>query len=126
MVLGVGVDIIEIERVAEQVQRHGERFLHRVFAPEEVAYCEGKSYRAQHYAVRFAAKEATFKALGTGWQDGLSWQDVMLRKDACGKPVLALSGRARELAEQKGVAHAHVSVSHSRAYAAAVVILESG
>ncbi|MDZ7270547.1 MAG: holo-ACP synthase [candidate division KSB1 bacterium] len=125
MVLGVGVDIIEIERVAEEIQRHGERFLKRVYAPEEVAYCEEKSYRAQHYAVRFAAKEATFKALGTGWQDGLSWQDVVLRNDAHGKPALALGGRARELAEQKGVARAHVSVSHCRTYAAAVVVLES-
>ncbi len=125
MVVGVGVDLIEIRRVAEQMRRHGQRFLSRVFAPEEVAYCEAKAYRAQHYAVRFAAKEATFKALGTGWQDGLSWQDVVLQNDAHGRPTLVLRGRAEELAKERGVRQIHVSVSHCRAYAAAVVVLEA-
>ncbi|MCR4437634.1 MAG: holo-ACP synthase [bacterium] len=126
MVVGVGIDIIEIARVDEQVRRHGERFLTRVFAPEEVAYCERMAHRAQHYAVRFAAKEATFKALGTGWQDGLSWQDVVLVNDHQGKPSVSLRGRAKELAERQGVTQVHVSVSHSKESAAAVVVLERG
>ncbi len=126
MLIGVGIDIVEIERVDEQVRKHGERFVNRVFAPEEVAYCEQKPFRSQHYAVRFAAKEAAFKALGTGWQQGLSWQEVVLTNDRGGQPLLTLRGRAKELAAQRGVVRAHVSVSHSKQWAAAVVVLEGG
>ena len=124
MIVGVCIDIVEIARVEDQVRRHGERFVNRLFAPEEIAYCKGKAHRAQHYAVRFAAKEAAFKALGTGWQDGLSWQEVVLMNDGAGQPFLALRGRAKELADQRGVRRAHVSLSHSDLWAAAVVVLE--
>ena len=125
MIIGIGVDIIEISRISDAIARNGERFLQRVFTEEERAYCEQRSLRATHYAGRFAAKEAAFKALGTGWRGGLSWHHVEVASDEAGAPRLQLSGHARELFERLGATHAHLSLSHTNEHAVAQVVLEA-
>ncbi len=102
------------------------RFRERVFTETERAYCDsrGEPASAQHYAARFAAKEAAFKALRTGWRDGLSWHHVEVASDELGAPLLQLSGRARDLFEQLGATHAHLSLSHTAEHAVAQVLFE--
>ncbi|HZT71237.1 MAG TPA: holo-ACP synthase [Terriglobia bacterium] len=125
MTVGTGIDIAETERIAQALERHGDRFARKVFTPAEIAYCEKFKNRAERYAARFAAKEAAFKALGTGWARGVRWLDVEIAHQDSGKPELLLSGRAREVAEQLGVTHAVMSISHANRYVVAQVILES-
>lgn len=125
MIVGTGVDIVETRRIEEAFSRLGERFARRLFTPGEIAYCEKFKNRAERYAARFAAKEAAFKALGTGWRDGVRWVDVEVTHQPSGKPELRLQGRAQELAAQLGVARMSISISHSDRYAVAQVIFES-
>jgi len=123
MILGVGIDQIEVQRVQKQVEGTP-GFRERIFAAVEIEYCETKRHAAQHYAARFAAKEAFFKALGSGWRDGMEWNEVAVVNDALGKPGLLLTGKAREVASRLGVNAIHLSLSHLKETACAVVILE--
>nr|PZN69698.1 MAG: 4'-phosphopantetheinyl transferase [Bacillota bacterium] len=124
MILGTGVDIVAVERLARAVDRHGERFLRRVFTPAELAYCEsGRRQRAQRLAARFAAKEAVLKALGIGLRE-VRWTDAEVCRDATGRPSLRLSGRLAEIAAARGAARIHLSLSHTREYAVAQVVIE--
>jgi holo-[acyl-carrier protein] synthase len=123
MIVGIGIDIAEVDRIERAVLR-GERFLRRVFTPSEIAYCEAKKNKFQHYAGRFAAKEAAFKALGTGWRGGIAWQDVEVINEASGKPTLSLHNRAKQISQDLGVTTAHLSISHSGNYAVAEVVFE--
>jgi len=119
--LSVGVDIIEIERIQQVLQRHGERFLRRVYTEAEVAYCRG---RVHELAARFAAKEAMSKALGTGivgW-GGIFWREVEVLPDARGKPLVHLHGRAQDRAQSLGLKKFAISLSHSQEYAVAFVV----
>ncbi|HLW79014.1 MAG TPA: holo-ACP synthase [Terriglobia bacterium] len=125
MIVGTGVDIAETVRVEEVLNRHGERFSGRLFTPDEIAYCERFKNKAERYAARFAAKEAAFKALGTGWREGIRWRDVEVTHLASGKPELVLRGRAEELAKELGVTRTSVSISHADRYVVAQVIFES-
>jgi holo-[acyl-carrier protein] synthase len=125
MIAGTGVDIAETSRIDQVFERHGERFAKRVYTPQEIAYCEKFKNKAERYAARFAAKEAAFKALGTGWGNGVHWLDVEVTHLPSGKPELVLTGRALEVARQLGVTRASVSISHSDRYVVAHVILES-
>lgn len=125
MIVGTGVDIAETSRIEQSLTKHGERFAKRVFTPNEIAYCDKFKNPAERYAARFAAKEAAFKALGTGWRDGVRWLDVEITHLPSGKPELVLTGRAKELARQLGVARMAVSISHSDRYVVAQVIFES-
>jgi holo-[acyl-carrier protein] synthase len=125
MTVGTGIDIAETERIERALERHGERFSRKIFTPAEIAYCEKFKNRAERYAARFAAKEAAFKALGTGWAKGVRWLDVEVAHHLSGKPELVLTGRAREVANQLGVTHAAMSISHANRYVVAQVILES-
>jgi holo-[acyl-carrier protein] synthase len=125
MIVGTGVDIAETSRIEQSLERHGERFTKRVFTPEEIAYCERFKNRAERYAARFAAKEAAFKALGTGWREGIRWRDVEITHRPSGKPELVLTGRADEIARELRVTRGAVSISHSDRYVVAQVILES-
>ena len=125
MIVGTGVDIVETPRIEEALGRHGERFTRRLYTPAEIAYCEKFKNKAERYAARFAAKEAAFKALGTGWRDGVRWLDVEVTHLASGKPELRLTGRALELANQLRVQRISVSISHSDRYVVAQVIFES-
>jgi len=125
MIVGMGVDIAETARIAQALRRHGERLSRRLYTAGEIAYCERFKNRAERYAARFAAKEAAFKALGTGWVDGVRWLDVEVTHQPSGKPELLLTGRARELARKMGVTRTVVSLSHSGRYVVAQVIFES-
>lgn len=124
MVLGVGTDLIEISRIGVSVAQFGERFLHRIFTPIEIAYCQKKKNAAESYAARFAAKEAGAKALGTGISRGVSWKEFEVRREPGERPTLHLSGRAAERAFAMGVTRLSLSLSHSRDVALAVVIAE--
>jgi holo-[acyl-carrier protein] synthase len=117
MKLTQGIDVIEIERIAGSLNRFGERFLHRVYTDAEIAYCRG---RAQSLAGRFAAKEATSKALGTGIRR-LRWRDIEILPDPRGKPHIYLHGKAAEIARRQGLEHFEVSITHSRTDAVVVV-----
>ena len=125
MIVGTGVDIAETSRIEQGLERHGERFTKRLFTPAEIAYCEKFKNRAERYAARFAAKEAAFKALGTGWRQGIHWLDVEVTHQPSGKPELVLTGQAQEVARQLRVTRMAVSISHSDRYVVAEVIFES-
>ncbi len=122
VVLGVGIDIVEVERVGAVARRHGERFLRRVFTPLEVARTHGN--HDQYLASRFAAKEAAFKALGTGWGGGVKWTDVEVANLVSGAPVMTLAGAAKARAASMGVARVHVTISHTAGHAMAQVLFE--
>ena len=125
-VRGVGIDLVDVDRVHRMLERHGGRALRRLLTAEEERYCAAKAQPAQHVAARIAAKEAAFKALARD-REGLriGWTELELARDADGRPHLRLHGRARAAAERFGVTAIHVSITHERAHAAAVVILES-
>lgn len=121
MIKGIGVDIIEIERIRESIESRGNRFLEKVFTPHEIAYCAAKANSAQHYAARFAAKEALSKALSTGWAGEFRWKDVELTNDPSGQPHIALHGPLRDGLAGNAV---HVSLSHSHSHVVAMVIID--
>lgn len=124
MIISIGIDIIEVRRVRE-VQRRTPRFTERVFTQGERAYCDSRGVvAAEHYAARFAAKEATLKALQTGWTGGIAWQDIEVTALESGAPVLLFHGRVREIYEQSGATAAHLSISHTTEHAIAQVVLE--
>lgn len=104
------------------IERHGELFLTRVYTKREIEYCSSRKAATQHYAGRWAAKEAVLKALGTGWSRGISWQDIEIRSDEGGRPSIALGGGARELCEKLGIGDVLVSISHCRTHATAYSI----
>ncbi len=124
MVIGLGTDLIEIERIERSVARFGERFLERVFTPGEIAYCHAKKGSAESFAARFAAKEAGAKALGTGISRGVGWKDFEVRRLPGQRPELHLSGRALQIAEALGIRRLSLSLTHSRAMSMAVVVAE--
>ncbi len=124
MIIGIGTDIQAIERVQQAIERTGEAFLKKTFSNEEMAYCRQQRRWAQHFAVRFCAKEAFLKALATGWSQGIRWTEVEVAKTASGCPALKLSGKAAELAATRGVKKTWVTLAHSDDYATATVILE--
>lgn len=124
MIVGVGCDIIEIERIARAIK--SESFIRRVFTAEEAAYCQRRGQQAAaSFAARFAAKEAVLKALGTGLREG-SLQEIAVDNDVLGKPLVQLSGHFAMLAKQLGVKNIQISLSHSRDFAVAYVIMEDG
>ena len=124
MIISIGVDIIEVRRVRETIERTP-RFAERVFTEAERAYCESRgAVAAQHYAARFAAKEAALKALQTGWRGGISWQDVEIASRDSGAPYLILHGPVKDLFNSSGATAAHLSMSHTNEHAIAQVVLE--
>ncbi len=123
MIYGIGTDLIEVERVKKQVESDN-GFKERVFTEAEIAYCDSKHHRYQHYAGRFAAKEAFMKALGTGWQGGVSFQDIEIITTPNGKPELKLHGKTAEITEGKFIQSMFVSLSHLSSFAMATVVLE--
>lgn len=124
MIVGSGIDITEVPRIAASIQRFGERFLNRVFTPSEIAYCSSKKNANERFAARFAAKEAAMKAIGTGLRRGVTWQDVEVGREPSGKPVLRFHGQAAEFAKKLGVRRSALSLTHSAETAMAMVILE--
>jgi holo-[acyl-carrier protein] synthase len=125
MIVGVGLDVAEIERIDAAITRYGQSFLDRVFTPREVEYCERFKNRFERYAGRFAAKEAAMKALGTGWARGVRWRDIEVVRAENGKPSLRLEGVAGEIARGMGVKNIVMTMTHSGNWALAQVIFES-
>lgn len=124
MIIGHGIDLVEIARVSEALDRFGARFREKLFTPGERAYCEAQKDPAPHFAARFAAKEAAAKALGSGIGGQAGWQEIEVVRDSEGRPALRLSGHAAAFAREMGVERAHISLTHSRLLAQASVILE--
>jgi holo-[acyl-carrier protein] synthase len=125
MIVGIGIDLVETARIKEGIDQHGDRFIRRLYTPGEIQYCQQFKNQAERYAARFAAKEAAFKALGTGWREGVRWLDVEVSNQPSGKPELVLHGRAQELAGSMGVTRRSVSISHADHYAVVQVVFES-
>lgn len=121
-VIGIGTDIVECLRIAQMIERHGELFLTRVFTSREIEYCSSRKAATQHYAGRWAAKEAILKAFGTGWSRGIRWRDMEIRNDVTGKPSVALGGGARDICERLGIGNMLVSISHCRTHATALAV----
>jgi holo-[acyl-carrier protein] synthase len=126
MLLGTGIDLVEIARIAASIERYQDRFLRRVFTDGEIAYCSRKRNFAESYAARFAAKEAGAKALGTGIHHGVTWTEMEVRRLPGQRPTLHFSGRAREFADLLGVRHIALSLTHTGQVAMAIVHLEGG
>jgi holo-[acyl-carrier protein] synthase len=125
MIVGTGIDIAEVPRIRQSIERFGERFLQRIYTAGERRYCDSKANRVERYAARFAAKEAAMKALGTGWNYGVRWQDCETVRMPGGRPTMVFHGKANEFAAKLGVKNAALSISHTAEQAIAQVILES-
>lgn len=123
-ILGIGIDVVELERIERVERRHGEAFVRRFCLPGEVEDRRGAAF-VEHLGGLFAAKEAVLKALGTGWAQGLAFRQIEVERSSAGAPRVRLHGRAAERARQLGANAVHLSITHERAYAAAVAILES-
>jgi holo-[acyl-carrier protein] synthase len=124
MILGTGVDIAEVSRVRESIERFGDRFLRRIFTDGEIRYCERKASRFESYAARFAAKEAGMKALGTGWSHGIRWRDIEVVRPQGQRPTLQFHGEAAAIAAKLGAKNIALSLTHTSEQALAHVILE--
>jgi holo-[acyl-carrier protein] synthase len=124
-VLGIGIDLVECARIEHSLERFGERFLHRVFTDGEIAYCHSMKFPARHLAARFAAKEAVSKAFGTGIGKAMGWRDIDVQKRESGEPFLVLTGGSHELAKERGVGSALITLSHTDHHAMACVVLQS-
>ncbi len=121
MVIGIGIDIIEIDRIKQNVEKYGEKFLAKIYTPTEIEYCQSKASKYQHFAARFAAKEAVYKALATGWQEELSWQDIEISNKPTGMPIAKLKGKLKAfLSDNKDL---KISISHSENYVTCVAII---
>jgi holo-[acyl-carrier protein] synthase len=117
--VSIGTDIIECVRIAQMIEKHGEVFLQRVFTRKEIEYCSSRKAATQHYAGRWAAKEAVLKVLGTGWAKGVQWTDLEITNEVSGAPSVVLTGKAAEVAKERGIREVMISISHCRAYATA-------
>ena len=122
MIRGIGVDVVELARISEVVEKWGDRFLRKVFTDGELSYARSKKFPIHHIAGRFAAKEAVAKALATGWSGGFRWKDVEVKNDASGKPAIELHGDVRELFATSNIL---VSISHSETVVVAAAVIES-
>jgi holo-[acyl-carrier protein] synthase len=125
-IIGIGTDIVECLRIGRMVEQHGELFLSRVFTDREIRYCQARKRATEHFAGRWAAKEAILKCLGAGWRKGLCWTDMEVRNNPNGRPHVLLCGAAKDVAQHLGVNDIHLSISHCRAYATAYAVAVRG
>lgn len=125
MIVGTGIDIAEVPRIRQSIERFGKRFLERIYTQGEMNYCDSKANRVERYAARFAAKEAAMKALGTGWNHGVRWRDCEVIRKPGGRPTMHFHGKAGEFAAKLGVRNIALSLTHTEEQAMAQVILES-
>ncbi len=126
MIVGLGTDIIEIHRIAEMIERHGELFLTRIYTSEEIRHCQRRKNSTQHFAGRWAAKESVMKVLGTGFVKGIGWKDIEVINKKSGRPVLNLTGGAQRRAAGMGIREILITISHCRAYATATAVGVAG
>ena len=124
MILGTGIDLIEVARIAASLEKFGDRLVNRILLPDEIAYCRSHKNPAPFLAARFAAKEAVSKAFGTGIGAALGWQDIEVRRKETGAPFVVLHGRGQELFAARGARQLHISLTHTEHYAAATAVLE--
>ena len=125
MIVGTGIDIAEVPRIAEAIARYGDRFLRKIFTEGEIRYCSSKANRVERFAARFAAKEAAMKALGTGWNHGVRFRDVEVSRQPGKRPTITFHGKAAEFADKLGAKNIALSLSHTAEQAIAQVILEN-
>jgi holo-[acyl-carrier protein] synthase len=118
-ILGIGTDIVECPRIGKMIEQHGELFLRRIYTPREIRYCHARKHAIEHFAARWAAKEAILKALGTGLARGICWTDIEVRTSDDGPPRVMIGGAAKEVARERGIGEILVSISHCRTYATA-------
>jgi holo-[acyl-carrier protein] synthase len=126
MILGIGTDLAEVARIRRSISHYGDRFLHRIYTDGERAYASSKANFAERFAARFAAKEAGMKAIGTGWNHGVTWKDFEVVNERSGRPTLRLSGVGLQIATERGVGRISISLTHTSEMAFAIVILEDG
>jgi holo-[acyl-carrier protein] synthase len=125
VIVGLGIDLAEVERIRTAIERHGRRFTDRIYTVAEIAYVERKANRYERYAARFAAKEAAMKAISTGWRRGVRWQDFEVTNLPSGRPTLQFHGVAARIADELGVRNIALSLTHTAEQGMAIVILES-
>jgi holo-[acyl-carrier protein] synthase len=125
MIIGIGIDIVETPRIAGMIERHGDRFIERTYTEGEIAYCRGRKRMVEHFAARWAAKEAASKAFGTGIAAGIHWKDIEVLNEPSGQPRILFHGNAAKLADERGVTSVNLSITHTEGYSAAVVVLEA-
>jgi holo-[acyl-carrier protein] synthase len=121
-IVGLGTDIVECVRIRKMIDDHGELFLNRVYTDREIRYCQSRRQAAEHFAGRWAAKEAVLKALGTGWRRGISWRDIEIRNDPTGQPKVAVRGEAKEIAKRMRLHDILITISHCRQFATAYAV----
>jgi len=121
-ILGIGTDIIECPRIGKMIEQHGELFLRRVYTEREIRYCQARKHAIEHFAGRWAAKEAILKAIGTGWSRGIAWIDLEVRNSVEGQPRVHVGGTAKEVARERGISDILISISHCRTYATAYAL----
>jgi holo-[acyl-carrier protein] synthase len=121
-ILGIGTDIVECPRIGKMIEQHGELFLRRIYTDREIRYCQARKHAIEHFAGRWAAKEAILKAMGTGRSRGIAWTHIEVRNGHDGRPTVLIGGAAREVARERGIGEILVSISHCRTYATAYAI----
>jgi holo-[acyl-carrier protein] synthase len=124
MIYGIGMDLVQVRRIQEALQRWGERFQNKVFTPGEARYCQSKRNANPYFAARFAAKEAFVKALGIGIRRGVHWRDVEVQRGPLGKPILKLGGKAADICRRERIEGLHLTLTHDGDYSGAMVVLE--
>lgn len=124
MIVGTGIDLAEVPRIRQSIERYRDHFIQRIYTPQEIAYVERKANRFERYAARFAAKEAGMKAIGTGWRQGVRWHDFEVLNLPSGRPTLRLHGVAAQVAERLGVRNVSLSITHTAEVGMAFVVLE--
>jgi holo-[acyl-carrier protein] synthase len=125
-IVGIGTDIVECLRIGRMIEQHGELFLARVYTEREIRYCRARKHATEHFAGRWAAKEAILKCLGTGWRRGLCWTDIEVRNDLDGKPQVLVCGAAKDQAQTMRISDILITISHCRAYATAYAVAVRG
>ena len=125
-IVGIGADIVECLRIGRMIKEHGEMFLTRVYTEREIRYCQARKHATEHFAGRWAAKEAILKCLGTGWRRGLCWTDMEIRNDPQGKPQVLMCGAVKDQAQSLRISNILITISHCRAYATAYAIAVRG
>jgi holo-[acyl-carrier protein] synthase len=124
MIFGTGIDIIEVDRIKNSIQKYSDRFKKKIFTQNEIDYCHSQADPAKHFAARFTVKEAVLKCFGTGLTGGILWKDIEVDKLNSGQPVLNLHGNGKKLFNQLNLKHIHISITHDKTYAAAHAIAE--
>jgi holo-[acyl-carrier protein] synthase len=124
MIVGTGIDIIEVDRIKNSIQKYSDRFKKKIFTQKEIDYCDSQAEPAKHFAARFSVKEAVLKCFGTGMSGGILWKDIEVDKLESGQPILNPYGKGEKIFDQLNLKHIHISITHDKSYAVAHAIAE--